>query len=205
MKNEEFDNMKFQIEEKLTKSIAESVDIENYSQSTIRILDASQRMSENEVYEKYDIVYSVIIKYQYTKKVKAPMITVTFQKNGFEFNGNRFAIAVLMRLEPEDIILLSSWSKSAAKTVNHLLSNQEYYLREIQFDMVYSIVDNHKEFIVPYLLLEQIHFSKTKNGTDFINIENYVNSKIAEKKSIEQSALYQWIKSEKEKKEGTPN
>lgn len=161
------DEMQVEIQENFIKSIKSSV-----SSETIRFWTENERISDDEIVEKYPTVYNVWVHYNYKKGSKRPSITAIVGRD-FDATGNTLLNAALLDIDPSVITKFKTWAKASASCINQYLQDRnDYFLREIRFDLLPDL-ENKGKYIVPNIPLMNVHFSKSRRGP-LITVEEYV-------------------------------
>ena len=165
-----FDEMENEIQENFIKAIKSSVTSE-----LIRFWEPNERISDDEIVEKYPKVYNIWVNYNYKKGSKRPGITAIVGRD-FDATGNSLINAALLDIDLSIITKFKSWSKIAAGAINkYLMERNDYFLREIRFDLLPDL-ENEGKFIVPNIPLINVHFSESRRSP-LISAEEYAKER----------------------------
>lgn len=164
------DEMKIEIQENFIKAVKTSVNSEN-----IRFWEPDERISDDEIEDKYPKIYNIWVYYNYKKGSKRPAVTAVV---GSDFNAakNIFLNATILDIDTSVITKFKTWAKAAASSINvYLQDRNDYFLREIRFDLLPDL-ENEGNYIVPNIPLTNVHFSENRRG-ELISAEEYIKER----------------------------
>ena len=170
------DDMTKEIQEEFIKVINKSV-----PNDYIRFWEPAERITDDEIFEKYDTIYNAWVTYTYKKGSKKPSITAIIGRD-FDATYNKLLNLTLLNLNSENIKKIKFWGKAAASCINqYLLDRNDYFLREVRFDFI-SDITGKAHFVVPNIPLMNVHFSE-RPRSPIISAENYAKERFEDYKA----------------------
>lgn len=151
----------------------------------LRFWEPEERRSDDEILAENENIFFVKVFYTYKKNAKKPSIHLEIGAHN-DLLAHTLLNEVVFSLSPETISELKIWSKKAARIVANYFKKNSYFLTEIRFDLVPNNKDL-TEFIIPYLPLESISFSKNLHDAKIkkaVSLDEYLNKYISDMNAL---------------------